>query len=194
MVMHSMTKYMCGHSDVVMGAVVMNNDELAERIQFIQNRCGAVAGPMDCFLVLRGMKTLHIRMQRHSENGRAVANALRNHPKVDKVFWPGFKDHPNHAIAKKQMKDFGGMMSFTLKGDDLEETLKAVSKLKVFSLAESLGGVESLVGHPASMTHAAIPESDKRARGLVPGGIRLSIGLEDWHDIIADLTAALEQA
>jgi cystathionine beta-lyase len=160
-VMHSATKYLGGHSDVVMGALVVNDKDLAEKLYFIQNSCGAVCGPMDSFLVLRGIKTLHVRMQRHCENGKAVAEFLGTHPKVEKVYWPGFKSHPNHEVAKKQMKDFGGMVSFVTKGNNIKDAFKIVENLKIFTLAESLGGVESLCGHPASMTHASIPKEER---------------------------------
>jgi len=190
-VMHSLTKYIGGHSDVVMGALALNDEELAERLYFIQNSCGAVAGPMDSFLVLRGIKTLHLRMQRHCENGRAIAEFLDAHPKVEKVYWPGLKDHAGHEIAKKQMRDFGGMISLVLKDHTMADTLKMVSKLKIFSLAESLGGVESLIGHPASMTHAAIPAEEREKTGVVDSLIRLSIGIEDKEDLLADLEQAL---
>lgn len=191
-VMHSATKYLGGHSDVVMGALVVKEKELADKLYFIQNASGAVCGPMDSFLALRGIKTLHVRMQRHCENGKAVAEFLANHPKVGKVYWPGFESHPNHAIAKKQMKDFGGMISFSTKGDKLEDAIKIVENLKIFTLAESLGGVESLSGHPASMTHASIPREERIKNGLVDSLIRLSVGIEDVDDLIADLDAALK--
>lgn len=190
-VMHSATKYLGGHSDVVMGALVVNDDELAERLAFIQNSCGAVPGPQDCFLVLRGLKTLHLRIQRHCENGRAVAEYLAKHPKVDKVYWPGFPSHAKHDIAKQQMRDFGGMMSFTLKGDNMADATRVFSSTKLFALAESLGGVESLLGHPASMTHASIPREDRLKNGLSDSLIRLSVGVEDVEDLIADLEQAL---
>jgi cystathionine beta-lyase len=189
--MHSATKYLGGHSDVVMGALILNDEALAERLAFIQNSSGAIPGPMDCFLVLRGIKTLHVRMQRHSENGKKVAEYLANHPKVSKVYWPGLKDHPNHEIAKSQMRDFGGMMSFEVKGATLETTKKLVSSFKVFSLAESLGGIESLLGHPASMTHAAIPKTEREKTGVTDSLIRLSVGIEDATDLIEDLEKAL---
>ena len=192
-VMHSVTKYLGGHSDLVMGALIVNDDALAEKLYFIQNASGAVCGPMDSFLALRGIKTLHVRVQRHCENGEKVARFLRSHPKVEKVFWPGFLDHKGHEIAKKQMKGFGGMISFTLKNDSIEEAYKLLSSLKVFTLAESLGGVESLVGHPASMTHASIPREERIAAGLSDSLIRLSVGLEDDEDIINDLKQALEK-
>jgi cystathionine gamma-lyase len=190
-VMHSVTKYINGHSDVVMGALCVNDTELRDRLAFIQNSCGATPGPQDCFLVLRGIKTLHIRMQRHCENGAKIAHWLRNHPKVGVVHWPGFEDHAGHAIAKRQMKDFGGMMSFTLKQDSLESAFVFLSNTKLFSLAESLGGVESLVGHPASMTHASIPKEQRMQSGLMDSLIRLSVGIEHVDDLIADLDAAL---
>jgi cystathionine beta-lyase len=190
-VMHSATKYLGGHSDVVMGCLVVKEEELAKRLHFIQNASGAVCGPMDSFLVLRGIKTLHIRMQRHCENGAAVAHFLKDHPKVDKVYWPGFGDHPNHEIAKKQMKDFGGMISFTTKEATLESAVKIVENLKIFTLAESLGGVESLAGHPASMTHASIPKEERAKTGVVDSLIRLSVGIEDEEDLINDLRQAL---
>ena len=191
MVMHSVTKYIAGHSDVVMGFVGTNHEWIDEKLGFYQNSCGAVPGPQDCFLVLRGIKTLHIRMDRHCENGEKIAHHLKNHPKVDKVYWPGFEDHPNHDIAKKQMKKFGGMISFILKEDSQEEAFKVLEKFQVFSLAESLGGVESLVGHPASMTHAAIPREQRLAGGLTDSLIRLSVGIEDADDLIADLDQAI---
>ena len=190
-VMHSVTKYIGGHSDVVMGALVLNDDELHERLMFLQNACGAVPGPQDCFLVLRGIKTLHIRMQRHCENGRKVAQYLAQHPKVGKVYWPGLEDHPNHAVAKTQMRDFGGMISFTLKGDVMEDAIKVLERLEYFTLAESLGGVESLCGHPASMTHASIPREDRDRIGLKDSLIRLSVGIEDIEDLLADLEQAI---
>lgn len=190
-VVHSATKYLGGHSDVVHGAIIVKDDELAKQLYFIQNSCGAVPGPQDCFLVLRGLKTLHVRMQRHCENGAAVANFLRQHPKVGKVYWCGFEDHPNHHIAKAQMRGFGGMMSFTLKDDSQEAAMKVLSGTHLFSLAESLGGVESLIGHPASMTHASIPREDRIGNGLVDSLIRLSVGIEDAEDLIADLQKAI---
>jgi len=190
-VMHSATKYLGGHSDVVMGALVVNDDKLAERLYFVQNASGAVCGPQDSFLVLRGIKTLHIRMQRHCENGAAIAKYLAKHPKIEKVYWPGFEDHPNHQIAKSQMKDFGGMISFVTKGNNYDEAIKIVENLKVFTLAESLGGVESLAGHPASMTHASIPKEEREKTGVVDSLIRLSVGIEDIDDLIADLKQAI---
>ena len=192
-VMHSLTKYMGGHSDVVMGAVICKNHLLAEKLYFIQNSCGAVPGPMDSFLILRGIKTLHIRMQRHCENGKIIAHFLKEHPKVNDVYWPGFESHPNHQIAKKQMNDFGGMVSFNLKGNKLEDAIKVVSNTHYFALAESLGGVESLCGHPASMTHAAIPKEEREKTGVVDSLIRLSVGIEDISDLIEDLKQALEK-
>ncbi len=191
LVMHSVTKYLGGHSDVVMGALCMNDDKLYEQLAFILNSCGANPGPMDCFLVLRGLKTLHVRMERHCENGRKVADFLKTHPKIDKIYWPGFTDHPNHDIAKKQMKDFGGMISITVKGASLEDTFKLASSFKVFSLAESLGGVESLINHPATMTHGAIPKEAREKVGVVDSLLRLSVGIEDSEDLIADLKQAL---
>ena len=186
-VMHSLTKYMGGHSDVVMGAAVCNNDDIAQKLYHIQNSCGAVPGPMDSFLVLRGLKTLHVRMQRHCENGKAIANFLKNHYKVEKVFWPGLKAHQNHNIAKNQMDDFGGMISFNLVNNKLEDAIKLVSNTHYFTLAESLGGVESLIGHPASMTHAAIPKKEREKTGVIDSLIRLSVGIEDVEDLIKDL-------
>ncbi len=190
-VMHSATKYLGGHSDVVMGGLVVNDKVLADKLYFIQNASGAICGPQDSFLVLRGIKTLHVRMQRHCENGKAIANFLKTHPKVDKVFWPGFEGHPNHEIAKSQMKDYGGMLSFTITGNDYKQAIKTVENLKVFTLAESLGGVESLCGHPASMTHASIPKAEREKTGIVDSLIRLSVGIEDIDDLIADLQQAL---
>jgi cystathionine gamma-lyase len=190
-VMHSVTKYLAGHSDVVMGALIVNDDELAQRLAFIQNASGAVTGPQDSFLVLRGIKTLHVRMQRHCENGRAIAHFLASHPKVSHVWWPGFETHPNHAIAKTQMRDFGGMISFTLKGDNLQDAIQTMEKVKVFSLAESLGGVESLCTHPATMTHASIPKAEREKAGLKDTLIRLSVGIEDVEDLIEDLKQAI---
>lgn len=191
MVMHSVTKYLGGHSDVVMGAIVLNDKDLAEKLAFIQNACGATPGPQDCFLVLRGIKTLHLRMERHCQNGKAIAHFLKSHPKVDKVYWPGFEDHPNHEVAKKQMRDFGGMISFTIKGDRVNDAIRVLENLHYFSLAESLGGVESLCGHPASMTHASIPKAEREKVGLLDSLIRLSVGIEDVEDLKADLDAAL---
>ncbi len=191
-VMHSATKYLGGHSDVVMGALVVNDADLAERLYFIQNASGAICGPMDAFLVLRGIKTLHLRMQRHSENAAKIATYLEAHPEIDKVYWPGLPKHPNHKLAKEQMKDFGGMLSFTTHGDNYELAKKIVSSVKIFTLAESLGGVESLCGHPASMTHAAIPKEEREKLGIKASLIRLSIGIEDADDLINDLKQAIE--
>ncbi|NER10179.1 cystathionine gamma-lyase [Muriicola jejuensis] len=191
-VMHSATKYLGGHSDVVVGALVVRDKELAEQLYFIQNASGAVCGPMDSFLVLRGIKTLHVRMQRHCENGEAIARYLREHPGIEKVYWPGFEDHPNHSIAKEQMSHFGGMISFIPKGSSFRDAVRIVEKLQVFTLAESLGGVESLAGHPASMTHASIPKEEREKSGVVDALIRLSVGIEDVRDLIADLEQALE--
>jgi cystathionine beta-lyase/cystathionine gamma-synthase len=192
-VMHSATKYLGGHSDVVMGALMTNDKDLYDQLAFIANSCGATPGPMDSFLVLRGLKTLHLRMKAHCENGRAVAEFLANHPKVGKIYWPGFPSHPNHEVAKKQMRDFGGMISFTLKSDSFDDASKLATSLKVFSLAESLGGVESLIGHPASMTHASIPREERIKIGLVDSLLRLSVGVEDTEDLIEDLEQALSQ-
>lgn len=191
-VMHSATKYLGGHSDVVMGALMTNNKEHYDQLAFITNSCGPVPGPQDSFLVLRGLKTLHLRMKAHCENGRAVAEFLQVHPKIGKVYWPGFIDHPGHDVAKKQMRDFGGMISFTLKSDSFEEASKLAQAMKVFSLAESLGGVESLVGHPASMTHASIPREERIKTGLVDSLLRLSVGVEDVEDLLHDLDQALK--
>ncbi len=190
-VMHSVTKYLSGHSDVIMGALVVNDEKLFQDLAFITNSCGAVPGPQDSFLVLRGIKTLHLRMERHCFNGKKIAEYLVTHPKVGKVYWPGFADHPNHAIAKKQMKDFGGMLSFTLKNDNLVNATQFMESVELFSLAESLGGVESLINHPASMTHASIPKEERIKNGLSDSLIRLSIGVEDVEDLIADLDQAL---
>jgi cystathionine gamma-lyase/cystathionine beta-lyase len=190
-VMHSATKYLGGHSDVIMGALCVSDDNLYTQLAFIHNSCGATPGPMDSFLVLRGIKTLHIRMERHCANGKKIAEFLKTHPKIDKLYWPGFTDHPNHAIAKKQMRDFGGMISFSLKGNKQEEAFKIASSMKVFSLAESLGGVESLINHPATMTHASIPKEERDKAGVVESLLRLSVGIEDIDDLIADLKQAL---
>ena len=190
-VMHSATKYLAGHSDVVLGAIVVNSDDLHQRLAFIQNASGAVPGPMDSFLTLRGIKTLHVRLQRHCENGKAVAAYLAAHPKIEKVYWPGFESHPNHEVAKKQMKDFGGMLSFIPKGADYKAAIKIIEDLKIFTLAESLGGVESLAGHPASMTHASIPKPIRKKSGVVDALIRLSVGIEDAQDLIDDLEQAI---
>lgn len=190
-VMHSVTKYLGGHSDVVMGALVCNDDDLANEMYRIQNSSGAVTAPMDSFLVLRGIKTLHLRVQRHCENGAQIATFLQQHPKVAKVYWPGFESHPNHDVAKKQMRGFGGMISFTLKGDRLDDALNFVKNVEIFALAESLGGVESLIGHPATMTHASIPKEVREKSGVVDSLIRLSVGIEDAQDLIEDLEKAL---
>jgi cystathionine beta-lyase/cystathionine gamma-synthase len=190
-VMHSVTKYLGGHSDVIQGSLMMNDPALREQLYFIQKSCGAVPGPMDCFLVLRGIKTLGVRMKAHCENGKIIAHWLRNHPKVAKVYWPGFEDHPGHAVAKKQMRDFGGMISFELKDDSVEEARRVLSSTHLFSLAESLGGVESLINHPASMTHASIPREERIKNGLSDSLIRLSVGIEDADDLIEDLQKAI---
>jgi len=190
-VMHSSTKYLGGHSDVIQGALILNNQELRDQLYFIQKSCGAVPGPMDCFLVLRGIKTLHVRMKQHCENGYVIANFLRKHPNVEKVYWCGFADHPNYDIAKIQMKGFGGMMSFTLKDSSPENVKRVLSSTKLFSLAESLGGVESLINHPASMTHASIPREERIKNGLSDGLIRLSVGIEDADDLVEDLKQAI---
>lgn len=190
-VMHSVTKYLGGHSDVVMGALVTNSDNLYEQLAFIHNSCGATPGPMDSFLVLRGIKTLHLRMERHCYNGRKIAEYLAKHPKIEKVYWPGFENHPNHLVAKKQMRDFGGMISIVLKNHNLEQTFKVASSFKVFSLAESLGGVESLINHPATMTHASIPKAEREKAGVVDQLLRLSVGVEDIEDLLEDLNQAL---
>jgi cystathionine beta-lyase len=190
-VLHSATKYLGGHSDVVHGALIMNDQALEERLRFIQNSCGAVPGPHDCWLVLRGIKTLHVRMDRHCQNGEAIANYLRSNNKIGKVYWCGFEDHPNHDIARKQMRGFGGMISFVLKDDNIEAANAVLKKTKLFSLAESLGGVESLIGHPASMTHGSIPREQRIANGLADSLIRLSVGIEDIDDLIEDLKQAI---
>ncbi|MBK9504713.1 MAG: cystathionine gamma-synthase [Bacteroidetes bacterium] len=190
-VVHSATKYLGGHSDVIHGCVIVKDKALADQLYFIQNATGAVPGPQDCFLILRGIKTLHLRVQRSCENAAVIAEFLRNHPKVEKVYWPGFTDHPNHEIAKKQMRMFGAMVSFTLKGDDFTEATRILSATHLFSLAESLGGVESLIGHPASMTHASIPKEERLKNGLVDSLIRLSVGVEDVDDLLADLQTAI---
>ncbi|MDC0338125.1 cystathionine gamma-synthase [Flavobacteriales bacterium] len=190
-VMHSATKYLGGHSDVVMGVLVVKDDNIAKEMYRIQNSSGAICGPMDSFLVLRGIKTLHLRMREHCKNGKAIAKFLVKHPKIDKVYWPGLPSHPNHEIAKSQMKDFGGMVSFTTVGDKLEDALGIVKKSKLFALAESLGGVESLIGHPSTMTHAAIPKKEREAAGITDSLIRISVGIEDEEDLIADLKQAL---
>ncbi len=190
-VMHSATKYLGGHSDVIQGCLVINDADLREKLYFIQKSCGAVPGPMDCFLVLRGIKTLHVRMQRHCENGEKMANFLRNHPKVQQVYWCGFTDHPGYTVASQQMRGFGGMMSFTLKDDSVENAKRVLSSTHVFALAESLGGVESLINHPASMTHASIPREERIKNGLSDSLIRLSVGIEDIDDLIADIDQAI---
>jgi cystathionine beta-lyase/cystathionine gamma-synthase len=190
-VMHSVTKYLGGHSDVIQGCLVMNDAALREKLYFIQKSSGAVPGPMDCFLVLRGIKTLHVRMKQHCENGKIIAHWLRNNPKVAKVYWPGFEDHPGYAIAKKQMRDFGGMLSFTLKDDSVATAMRVLSSTQLFALAESLGGVESLINHPASMTHASIPKEERIKNGLTDSLIRLSVGIEDADDLIEDLQKAI---
>ena len=190
-VMHSATKYLAGHSDVVLGSLVVKDEELAERIGFIQNASGAICGPMDSFLTLRGIKTLHVRMQRHCENAAAIAHFLKQHSKIQKVYWPGFDEHPNHGVAKAQMNDYGGMLSFVTKGGDYNAAIKIIESLKLFTLAESLGGVESLAGHPASMTHASIPKELREKSGVVDSLIRLSVGIEDVRDLIEDLKQAI---
>ena len=192
-VMHSVTKYLGGHSDVIMGALVVNDQKLRDELFFILNSCGAVPSPHDCFLVLRGIKTLQLRMERHCSNGKAIAEFLAAHPKVGKVYWPGFSSHPNHLVARQQMKDFGGMLSFTLKDDSQEKANLLMESVELFTLAESLGGVESLINHPASMTHASIPKEERLKNGLSDSLIRLSVGIEDMEDLIEDLTAALEK-
>jgi len=192
-VMHSVTKYLGGHSDVVMGALIVNDEDLYKQLWFYYNACGGTPGPQDAFLVLRGIKTLHLRMKAHCENGRKVAEYLKNHPKVEKIYWPGFEDHPGHDVAKKQMKDFGGMVSIVLKGADLAETFRIASGFKVFTLAESLGGVESLINHPATMTHGSIPKETREKVGVVDNLLRLSVGIEDAEDLIADLEQALSR-
>ena len=191
-VMHSATKYLGGHSDLVVGALVVKDKDLADKLYFIQNASGAICGPMDSFLVLRGIKTLHLRMQRHCENGKAIAEYLDNHPKIDTVYWPGFKSHPNHETANKQMSDYGGMLSFTIKGNKYSDAIKVLENFKLFTLAESLGGVESLCGHPASMTHASIPKEEREKTGVIDSLIRLSIGVESKKDLIKDIENALQ--
>jgi len=190
-VMHSSTKYIGGHSDVIQGALIMNDADLREQLYFIQKSCGAVPGPFDCFLAIRGIKTLHVRMKQHCENGKIIAHFLRNHPKVGKVYWCGFEDHPHYDVAKSQMRDFGGMMSFTLKEDTAEAATKVLTATRLFSLAESLGGVESLINHPASMTHASIPREERIKNGLSDGLIRVSVGIEDAGDLVEDLKRAI---
>ncbi len=191
LVMHSVTKYIAGHSDVVMGALITNNEDLYKKLWFIYNACGATPGPQDCFLVLRGIKTLHLRMQAHCINGEKIAHFLKNHPKIDKIYWPGFTDHPNHNIAQQQMRGFGGMISITLKNADLQETFRISSAFKVFTLAESLGGVESLINHPATMTHGSIPKAEREKVGVTDNLLRLSVGVEDIDDLLDDLKQAL---
>lgn len=191
-VMHSVTKYIAGHSDVVMGALVTNNEELYKQLFFYYNACGGTPGPQDSFLALRGIKTLHLRMKAHCENGKQVAHFLRNHPRIEKIYWPGFEDHPNHEVAKKQMRDFGGMISIVLKDASLQDTFKVASSFKVFSLAESLGGVESLINHPATMTHGSIPKEVREKVGVVDNLIRISVGVEDIEDLLKDLEQALK--
>ena len=190
-VMHSVTKYLGGHSDVIMGALCVNDQTLYDRLAFIHNSCGATPGPQDSFLVLRGLKTLHLRMKAHCENGEVIAHFLKNHPKIEKVYWPGFTDHPNHEIAKKQMRGFGGMISIVLKDASLDDTFRIASSFEVFTLAESLGGVESLINHPATMTHASIPKEEREAAGVVDNLLRLSVGVEDIEDLIEDLKRVL---
>ncbi|MNL10213.1 Cystathionine beta-lyase [compost metagenome] len=190
-VMHSATKYINGHSDVVMGALVMNDEDLYKQLFFYYNAVGGTPGPQDSFLALRGIKTLHLRMEAHCANGRKVAEYLKSHPKIEKIYWPGFEDHPGHDIAKKQMRDFGGMISIVLKGADLKETFRIASQFKVFTLAESLGGVESLINHPATMTHGSIPKETREKVGVVDNLIRISVGIEDADDLIEDLEQAL---
>ena len=190
-VMHSATKYLAGHSDLVLGALVTSNKDIADQLYFIQNASGAICGPMDSFLTLRGIKTLHVRMARHCENAKKIALFLESHQKIEKVFWPGFKNHHNHKIAKSQMNDFGAMISFTTKGNDYKDAMRIIENLKIFTLAESLGGVESLAGHPASMTHASIPKKERELSGVVDSLIRLSIGIEDVEDLIEDLSQAI---
>ena len=188
--MHSATKYLAGHSDVVLGALMLNDDKIAEKLYFVQNASGAVPGPQDCFLTLRGIKTLHVRMQRHCENALKVAHFLNNHEMVEKVYWPGLESHKNHEVAKKQMSDFGGMLSFRIKNFSKEQTISFLEKLHLFTLAESLGGVESLCGHPATMTHASIPKEEREKSGVTDSLIRLSVGIEDADDLINDLKNA----
>ena len=190
-VIHSATKYLGGHSDVILGVVVCRNQSIAETLYYLQNTCGAVPGPFDCFLVLRGLKTLHLRMQRHCDNGRKIAEFLASHPAIDNIFWPGFETHPNHDVAARQMSDFGGMISFHLKDSDLKQTSQVISSMKVFTLAESLGGVESLVGHPATMTHASIPKEEREKSGVTDWLVRLSVGIEDADDLCEDLERAI---
>jgi len=192
-VMHSATKYLCGHSDVILGALVLKDQALADRLHGIQNASGAICGPMDSFLVLRGIKTLHLRMQQHCKSAEVIAHFLLEHPAVENVYWPGLENHPNHEIAKKQMSGFGGMVSFSLKGNEKADAVKIVSGMNVFTLAESLGGVESLSGHPATMTHWSIPKEEREKNGIVDSLIRLSVGIEDIDDLTADLKQALDK-
>ena len=191
-VMHSLTKYMGGHSDVVMGAAICNDTNIAQKLYEIQNSCGAVPGPQDSFLVLRGIKTLHLRMQRHCENAKVIANFLKNHPKVGDVYWPGFETHPNHEVAKSQMDGYGGIVSFNLIGNKVQDAIRVVSNTHYFTLAESLGGVESLICHPSSMTHAAIPKEEREKTGVVDSLIRLSVGVEDIDDLVSDLNTTFD--
>jgi cystathionine beta-lyase/cystathionine gamma-synthase len=190
-IMHSATKYLGGHSDVIQGSLMMNDTDLRDKLYFIQKSCGAVPGPQDCFLVLRGIKTLHVRMQRHCENGAKIAHWLKAYPKVAKVYWPGFEESAGYSVAKKQMRDFGGMISFELKNDSVDDAKRVLSSTHLFSLAESLGGVESLINHPATMTHASIPREERIKNGLSDSLIRLSVGIEDADDLIEDLKKAI---
>lgn len=191
-VMHSITKYIAGHSDVVMGAAICSDEVIAHELARLQNTCGAVPGPQDCFLVLRGIKTLHLRMERHCHNGRKVADYLRTQDRVRNVYWPGFSDHQGHDVAARQMRDFAGMISFDMRGDSYADAQRLAESTRLFALAESLGGVESLIGHPASMTHAAIPKAEREKSGVVDSLIRLSVGIEDAEDLISDLDQAFE--
>lgn len=190
-VVHSATKYLSGHSDVVLGAIIVNDSVLYEELSFYQNACGGVPGPMDCFLVLRGLKTLHLRMERHCQNAKKIVEYLKSHKNVSEVYYPGIESHKNHGVAKQQMTDFGGMVSFTLKTNSPKQAINVLSSFHLFTLAESLGGVESLVGHPASMTHASIPKEIREEKGITEGLIRLSVGVEDVEDLILDLQMAL---
>jgi cystathionine gamma-lyase len=190
-VVHSATKYLGGHSDVVLGAVVVKDEALAQQLRFLQNAVGAVPGPHDCFLVLRGIKTLHLRVERACKNAKKIAKFLAAHPKVQHVYYPGLKDHPGYMIASRQMRFYGAMVSFILQKDTVEDATKVLSGTQIFTLAESLGGVESLIGHPASMTHASIPREERLKTGLSDSLIRLSIGVEDFEDLIEDLEQAL---
>ncbi|WP_417363067.1 trans-sulfuration enzyme family protein [Galbibacter sp.] len=191
-VMHSATKYIGGHSDLVMGALIVSDKELADRLYFIQKATGAIPGPMDCFLALRGIKTLALRMERHCENAAVVAAFLESHPRVEKVYWPGLKSNPDYALATAQMKHYGGVVSFVIKGNDREEVVGFVEKLELFSLAESLGGVESLVAYPTSMSHGGMTQDERERMGVTDGLIRLSVGIEDSEDLVADLANALK--